>query len=122
MLWLEKMDDKSEIFVAAGTSTYRDASRTIFNGDDYGLFKSVDGGSTWNKINVEFEGILCNLLILEIGPDNKVWMSTTRDTNGQGGGLVYMSNDDASSFDLKLTVENGRRTEIEVTSNNLFIF
>ena len=111
--------DVSEIFVAAGTSTYRDATRTIFNGDDFGLFKSIDGGSTWNKINVEFEGSTVQPIDLEIGPDNKVWMSTTRDTNGQGGGLVYLSNDDASSFDLKLTVENGRRTEIEVTSNNL---
>ena len=111
--------DVSEIFVAAGSSTYRDATRKIFNGDDFGLFKSIDGGSTWNKINVEFEGSTVQPIDLEIGPDNKVWMSTTRDTNGQGGGLVYLSNDDASSFDLKLTVENGRRTEIEVTSNNL---
>ena len=116
---VRKNDDKSEIFVAAGTSTYRDASRTIFNGDDYGIFKSVDGGSTWNKINVEYEGNTVQPIDLEIGPNNRVWMSTTRDTNGQGGGLVYMSNNDASAFDLKLTVENGRRTEIEITSNNI---
>ena len=36
---------KSEVLVAAGTSSYRDASRTIFGSDsDYGFFKGREVG------------------------------------------------------------------------------
>jgi len=45
-------------------------------------------------------------------------MSTTRDNSGLGGGLVFQSNDDVSASDLKFQIEDGRRTEIEITPNN----
>ena len=109
----------TQIFVAAGTSLYRDAANTVFGGDDYGLFVSSDNGSTWTRISVEFDGTLVQPIDLELAPDNKLWLSTTRDTSGQGGGLVFLSNDDVSSFELKYQVEEGRRTEIEVTKNNI---
>jgi len=109
----------TQIFIAAGTSLYRDAANTVFGGDDYGLFVSSDDGTTWTRINVEFDGNLVQPIDLELAPDNKLWLSTTRDTGGLGGGLVYLSNDDVSSFELKYQVEEGRRTEIEVTKNNI---
>ena len=109
----------TQIFVAAGTSLYRDAANTVFGGDDYGLFVSSDNGSTWTRINVEFDGNLVQPIDLELAPDNKLWLSTTRDTSGLGGGLVFQSNDDVSSFELKYQVEEGRRTEIEITKNNI---
>ena len=109
----------TQIFVAAGTSLYRDAANTVFGGDDYGLFVSSDNGSTWTRINVEFDGNLVQPIDLELAPDNKLWLSTTRDTRGLGGGLVFQSNDDVSSFELKYQVEEGRRTEIEITKNNI---
>ena len=74
----------TQIFVAAGTSLYRDAANTVFGGDDYGLFVSSDNGSTWTRINVEFDGNLVQPIDLELAPDNKLWLSTTRDTNGLG--------------------------------------
>ena len=120
---VRKDGDISEVYVAAGTSFYRDASNTVFGGDDYGLFRFIDDGADtemkWERINVEHEGSLVQPIDLEIGPDNKVWLSTTRDTNGQGGGLVFVSNEDVSSFELKYQVEEGRRTEIEITKNNI---
>ena len=34
----------SEIFIAAGTSSHRDAASHIFGADDYGIWKSIDEG------------------------------------------------------------------------------
>ena len=111
-------DGKSEIYIAAGTSSYRDASQTLFNGEDYGLYKSSDGGVNWNKINVEHEGLIVQPIDLEISNDNLVWFSTTRDNRGRGGGLIFRSDSSGSNFDLRFQIENGNRTEIELTSNN----
>ena len=41
----------SEVYAAVGLSSYRDASGTFF-GEDYGLYKSIDGGSNWKKLEV----------------------------------------------------------------------
>ena len=82
-------DGKSEIYIAAGTSSYRDASQTLFNGEDYGLYKSSDGGINWNKINVEHEGLIVQPIDLEISNDNLVWSSTTRDNRVDGSGLIF---------------------------------
>ena len=41
---VRKDGDISEVYVAAGTSFYRDASNTVFGGDDYGLFRFIDDG------------------------------------------------------------------------------
>ena len=130
---------KSEVIVAAGTSTYRDAGATIFGSDDdYGLFRGSEdqnGEWVWLRIPVyaENSNILVQPIDLEISPvDNKVWFSTTR-WRGQGGGAVYVSNEDVSSFEKKFQVTEdtnddgvsdssdlggGRRTEIDIASNN----
>ena len=130
---------KSEVIVAAGTSTYRDARATIFGGDDdYGIFKGSEdqnGEWTWERIPVyaENSNILVQPIDIEISPvDSKVWFSTTR-WRGRGGGAVYVSNDDVSSFEKKFQVTEdtnddgtsdssdlggGRRTEIDIASNN----
>jgi hypothetical protein len=109
---------ESEIYVAAGTSLYRDASRTVFGGDDFGLFVSKDGGENWERISTAYEGNEVQPIDLEIDPNNRLWMSTTRDNSGLGGGLVFQSNEDVSATDLKFQIEDGRRTEIEITPNN----
>ncbi len=108
----------SEIYAAAGTSFYRDASQTIFNGEDYGLYKSSDGGVNWNKLNVEYEGRVVQPMDLEVSNDNTVWMSSTRDNRGSGGGLIYRSDSSGNNFELRFQIENGNRTEIELTSDN----
>jgi hypothetical protein len=111
-------DGQSEIYVAAGTSLYRDASRTVFGGDDFGLFVSKDGGSNWERISTSFEGNEVQPIDLEIDNNNRLWLSTTRDNSGLGGGLVFQFDEEVSSAELKYQIEDGRRTEIEITSNN----
>ena len=41
----------SEIYTAVGLSGNRDTASTLFGGEDYGLYKSSDGGNTWRKIH-----------------------------------------------------------------------
>ena len=43
-------DGDSEIFIAAGVSSHRDAASHIFGVDDYGIWKSLDQGTTWIKV------------------------------------------------------------------------
>ena len=130
---------KSEVLVAAGTSSYRDASRTIFGSDsDYGFFKGTEDANeewTWERIPLygENSNILLQPIDIEISPvDERVWVSTTR-WRGQGGGAVYLANEDVTSFEKKFQITedtnedgivdsedagSGRRTEIDISSNN----
>ena len=113
----------SEVYVAVGLSGYRDASRTFF-GEDYGLYKSSDGGNNWEKLEVYIEGTNNPIqpIDLEISTvDNTVWVSSTRDFSGNGGGGVWQSDDAGDNFTKKYQVDtefDPGRTEIEVTSNN----
>ena len=113
---------KSEIFIATGTSTHRrDGSGShIFGPDDYGIWKSSDAGSTWTKVPVYIDGStsLYQPMDLEISPStNDLWMSTTNNFNGLGGGDILLANEDVSSFTKKYSVTNGQRTEIELAKN-----
>ena len=130
---------KSEVLVAAGTSSYRDASRTIFGSDsDYGFFKGTENADEewkWERIPLyaENSNILLQPIDIEISPaDERVWVSTTR-WRGQGGGAVYVANEDITSFEKKFQITEdtnddgiadsqdlggGRRTEIDISSNN----
>ena len=117
----------SEIYVAAGDSFYGDANATTFlTGPQYGTYKSTDNGSTWNEVSLPLtaEGNKHCPNDIEIGADNKVWISTTRSTLfGNGGGKVF-SSPDGITFTEKYAVTNGRRTQIAVSktdANKIYI-
>ncbi|GAA3645454.1 hypothetical protein GCM10022397_32990 [Flavivirga jejuensis] len=112
----------SEIYVAAAASSYTDANPTGFSGTGtYGLYKSTDNGITWTKIVLPTNGTNSDIAPnnIEIGQDNKIWISTTRSlvTPSDPGGQI-LSSSDGITFTLEHTITNGRRTEIAVSSSN----
>ena len=118
----------SEVYAAVGLSSYRDASRTFF-GENYGLYKSTDGGINWKKLEVYIDGTNNPIqpIDLEISSvDNTVWVSSTRDFSGNGGGGVWQSDDSGDNFTKKYQVDtefDPGRTEIEITSaNTVWVF
>ena len=111
----------SEIYVAAAASLFADANPIGFLGTGaYGLYKSTDNGTTWTLLTLPNNG---NSALapndIEIGPDNKVWVSTTRSlvAPADPGGQV-LSSSDGTTFTLKHTITNGRRTQIAVSASN----
>ena len=119
-------DGTSEVIVAAGVSTHRDDSNHIFGVDDYGIWKSSDNtSSVWDKIPfyIGSSPYSYQPMDLEIAPDNKLWVSTTRNHRGSGGGTILVANSEVSAFSTKHTItyddgaENARRTELEIASN-----
>lgn len=112
----------TEIYVAVGDSYYSDASPVNIMGTSYqGIYKSIDGGSTWVKLFLPntASGYPYTPNDLEIGPDNTIWMSTTRSPwyGIEGGGSIF-SSADGELFTLKYTFTNGKRTEISVSKSN----
>ena len=110
----------SEVYIAAATSPHRDAAQHIFGPDDYGLWKSIDAGSTWQKLAIPIESSTIDYqpMDFEIDPTtNKVWISTTRNWRGSGGGTILVSNDEGTAFTKKYNIENGLRTELAIAPN-----
>ena len=112
-------DGVSEVIIAAGTSTHRDDGNHIFGVDDYGIWKSTDAANSWDKVPFGInDGIYqYQPMDLELAPDNKLWVSTTRNHALSGGGTILKANDEISAFTVMHTIENGRRTELEIASN-----
>lgn len=112
----------SEIFVAAGDSFYGAAnSATYLGGPDFGLYKSINGGVSWTEINLPLttNGYKYCPNDLEIGANNKLWMSTTSSVvYGDGGGAIFSSTD-GTNFSLTYTVPGGDRTQIAPSMTNV---
>ena len=108
----------SEVYVAVGDVNYNVSGANI-GGSSYGLYKSVDG-TNFNEISLPLtsNNKKHSPNDIEIGADNKVWVSTTNSAIfGVGGGKVF-SSVDGITFIEKFVVPNGRRTEIAVSKTN----
>ncbi|WP_435416488.1 T9SS type A sorting domain-containing protein [Polaribacter aestuariivivens] len=108
----------SEVFAAIGASFYSsNPINTNVGKNSYGIYKSTDEGANWTKITLDVNGNSVAPNDFELDVNNTLWMSTTRNVFGDGGGQIYSSTDGAS-FILKHTIPNGRRTEIAVSKSN----
>ena len=115
----------SEIYVAAADSYYGPSNSTTFMGSDaYGVYISVDGGSTWTQLTMPLtpnQNRHCPNDI-EIGADNKIWISTKNSFSfSDGGGKIFCSTDGGATFIDKYTVTGnggGERVEIEPSATN----
>lgn len=115
----------SEIFIAAADSYYGSSNATTYIGSDaYGVYKSSDGGLNWTLLTLPFtaNGNKHCPNDIEIGTDNKIWVSTTESfAHSDGGGKVFSSSDGGATFVDKYTVTGnggGARVEIEASGTN----
>lgn len=108
----------SEIYVAAGDSFYGAANSTTYlGGPAFGLYKSVNGGSTWTEVNLPLtaSGNKHCPNDIEIGSDNKIWLSTTGSVVYRDGGGIIFSSTDGTNFTQQYAVTDGDRTQIAVS-------
>jgi hypothetical protein len=118
----------SEIYAAVGDG-YNAGAYLNFN--NYGVFKSTDGGSTWTKLILPTtaSGNQTCPNDIEIAVDGKIWVSSTDSTRFRdGGGNVFVSMDGGVTFTLKHTVTGyvsgtngtgGRATRVEIEASNV---
>lgn len=112
----------SEVYVAAGSAFYAGPSPSVFLGpEDFGLYKSTNNGSSWSKLTLLPSSNSNDYQLqpndIEISADNTVWVSTTGDIFGDGGGEI-LSSTDGTNFTLKHKVPQGDRTQIAVSGTN----
>jgi hypothetical protein len=96
-------DGVSEVIIAAGVSSHRDNGNHLFGVDDYGIWKSNDAAESWDKIpfGINDGAYQYQPMDLELAPNNKLWVSTTFNHNGSGGGTILQANDEISAFSVK---------------------
>lgn len=117
----------SEIYVAAGDAFYGSSNATTYlGGPEYGLYKSVDGGSVWSEVTMPLTSgnhKHCPNDIA-IASDNEVWVSTTNSVvYGDGGGKIFSSTD-GNTFAQKIAISGADRTQIAVsktTANKVYV-
>ncbi|WP_123803298.1 PA domain-containing protein [Flavivirga aquatica] len=110
----------SEVYVAAASSRYTDGSpSSLFGVEEYGLYRSSSNGNTWSKLVLPLtsEGAVYTPNDIEIGADNTIWIATTRNTSGLGGGVI-LSSTNGTSYSIEKTIPKGRRTQIAVSKSN----
>lgn len=111
----------SEVFVAAGDGFYGSANATTYlGGPEFGLYKSSDNGNSWQEVPMPLAngGIKHCPNDIEIGPDNRVWVSTINSyVYGTGGGKI-ISSTNGTNFQITHTIADADRTQIAVSSSN----
>jgi hypothetical protein len=107
----------SEVYVAAASTV---SSGALLGGNDYGLYKSLNGGSSWTEVNLPLtiDGHKTAPNDIEITSGGKIWLSSTNNSLfGDGGGRVFSSTD-GINFQEKYAISTGDRTQIAVSKTN----
>jgi len=67
-------------------------NNTLFSPTTYGLYKSTNGGTSWNKLTLPLsvQGSDTCPNDIELGADGTIWVSSTNSwTHRNGGGRVF---------------------------------
>lgn len=121
----------SEIYVGVGSTFYAAPNGNVGNpsnvlgAQNAGIYRSVDNGATWSRIentsmSYSFSGLTFYISPndFEIGADNTLFMGTIATPGiGQGGGRIYSSND-GTNWTLERLIASSDRVEIATSSTN----
>ncbi|WP_438961538.1 T9SS type A sorting domain-containing protein [Nonlabens sp.] len=121
----------SEIYVGIGSIFYGAPNGNIGNpsnilgAQNAGLYRSIDNGATWNRIentsmSFNFSGLTLYVTPndFEIGADNTLYFGSIASSGlGQGGGRVYSSND-GITWTLNQVIPSTDRIELASSSSN----
>lgn len=123
--WNNPNTNKTEVFI--GVAGASDGISDFPGANIQGLYKTIDDGTSWNKVTLPgIDGTASTASSnvpepndIEIGSDNTIWIGTTTNIWGQGGGTILKSTN-GSTFTkaYTLTTLNPRRTEIAVSKQN----
>ena len=119
---------QEHIYAALGESSHSKMNQTFKDLALYGLYRSMDGGISWNKIPVSHPDNAArgehfnDIDVQEVS--NRLWLSTTGSSYGLGGGNFYSVEPDGTSSITRATPTwistptNIRRTEIAPSATN----
>ena len=80
---------QSVIYIGTGRSSHEGQYQGI-----NGLWRSTDGGSTWNEVLGEISANSNHEVTdIELDADNRLWVGTRTNTFGDGGGEIFYSDD-----------------------------
>ncbi|MFD2542623.1 PA domain-containing protein [Lacinutrix gracilariae] len=116
----------SDVYVAAGEGLYSASNAgTTVGGDAYGLYKSSDAGANWAEINVPLtaDGNKHEPNDLDYDGNGNIWLATTRSAlYGDGGGMVFISEDNGATFEERYVVPNGVRTQVAASKSSTQVY
>jgi hypothetical protein len=109
----------SEIYAAVGDGF---GGGAYINASTLGLYKSVNGGTTWTKLTLPTtaSGNQTCPMDVEIAVGGKIWVSSTHSsTFNDGGGKIFVSADNGATFTLQYSVNgNGGGARVEIEASN----
>lgn len=117
----------TEIYASISDAMYASGGGSIFASSSFGLYKSTDNGDTWSKLTLPLTSAGNDYMLndIEIGADNKIWVTTTKSVSFNNGGGTILSSTDGVNFEVEHTITgDADRTEIAVSSidpNKLYV-
>ncbi len=130
--WNNITENRTEIFITVGSefdANIPSDNTTVLGHQSTGLYRSIDDGNTWNRIesdNLKYTGLggletFYTPNDLEIGADNRLWMSTTQyfTISRPEGGRIFSSIDGGTWTEAPVSpLPEIGRLELEVSQIN----